>query len=155
MVDLTDPAFARVLGHEIRRAREERGWTRAQLVEKLPSGIGDRTLLSYEHGIRHVTVCRFVEIIRTLGDSASEVLAKALERADDLRGRQLHVNLRRLVKDEKKGFESVRKWAKNRLAHYPSPIVLLSPHTLRELSVALDLTHTELTSYLIEFCPAD
>lgn len=41
--EATDKAFARILGHEIRQARESRGWTRLQLVARMPSGIGDRT----------------------------------------------------------------------------------------------------------------
>jgi transcriptional regulator with XRE-family HTH domain len=65
--DVTDKAFARISGQEIRRAREARGWSRVQLVERLPSGIGDRTLLSYEQGLRQLSVIRFVEISRALG----------------------------------------------------------------------------------------
>ena len=82
--DVTDRAFARILGQEIRRAREARGWSRVQLVEQVPSGIGDRTLLSYEHGIRQLSVVRFVEISKALGVAASELLARALEKARDL-----------------------------------------------------------------------
>jgi hypothetical protein len=83
--DVTDKAFARILGQEIRRAREARGRSRVQLVERLPSGIGDRTLLSYEQGLRQLSVIRFVEISRALGVAASDLPARALEKARDLR----------------------------------------------------------------------
>ena len=50
----TVKAVSRAMGEELRRAREARGWSRDYLVSRLPSGIGDRTLLSYEHGTRHL-----------------------------------------------------------------------------------------------------
>src|SRR4051794_20054161 len=66
-------------GAELRRAREVLGWSRIQLVERLPSGIGDRTLLSYEHGTRHLTVLRFVEISRELITDAPTLLSRGLQ----------------------------------------------------------------------------
>jgi ribosome-binding protein aMBF1 (putative translation factor) len=46
--ELADKVISRAIGEELRRAREAAGWSRLQLVSRLPSGIGDRTLLSYE-----------------------------------------------------------------------------------------------------------
>jgi hypothetical protein len=46
--DVSDRVISRAIGEELRRAREAGGWSRAQFVKLLPSGIGDRTLLSYE-----------------------------------------------------------------------------------------------------------
>jgi ribosome-binding protein aMBF1 (putative translation factor) len=48
--EATEKVISRAIGEELRRAREATGWSRLQLVSRLPSGIGDRTLLSYEHG---------------------------------------------------------------------------------------------------------
>ena len=153
--DVTDRAFARILGQEIRRAREERGWSRVQLVRQLPSGIGDRTLLSYEQGIRHLSVIRFVEISKVLGVAASELLGQALEKARELHAFSLRVNLRAILRDQRDGFESVRRWAKNRTEIDPSMEVLLAPMTVRELAVALDYPHATLAAYLAEFTTAD
>ena len=153
--EVTDRAFSRILGQEIRRARETRGWTRVQLVEQLPSGIGDRTLLSYEQGIRHLSVIRFVEISRALGVAASDLLARAQEKARDLRAFSLRVNLRAVLRDQRDGFESVRRWARYRLKGDPSTEVLLAPMTIREMAVALDLSHAALAAYLAEFTTAD
>jgi transcriptional regulator with XRE-family HTH domain len=152
---VTDRAFARILGQEIRRAREARGWTRAQLVERLPSGIGDRTLLSYEHGIRFLSVVRFVEICRALGVAASEILHKALEKARDLRTFSLRINLRAVLRDKQDEFEPVRLWAKNRLKDNPTAEVLLSPVTVREMAAVLGFSHHALTTYLAEFTIED
>jgi hypothetical protein len=45
---LSDKEIARAIGKELRSIREAFGWSRGQLVAELPSGIGDRTLLSYD-----------------------------------------------------------------------------------------------------------
>lgn len=153
--EVTDRAFARILGQEIRRAREARGWTRAQLVERLPSGIGDRTLLSYEHGIRFLTVVRFVEICRALGVAASEILHKAMEKARDLRAFSLRVNLRAVLRDKQDEFEPVRLWARNRLKDNPNTEVLLAPGTIREMATVLGFSHGALAAYLAEFTTED
>lgn len=154
--EVTDKAFGRILGQEIRRAREGRGWSRAQLVERLPSGIGDRTLLSYEQGLRQLSVVRFVEISRALGVAASDLLARALEKARDLRAFSMRVNLRAILRDQQDEFESVRRWARNRLASDPdSLVVLLAPSTIRELAVALEHSHNALAAYLAEFTTED
>jgi transcriptional regulator with XRE-family HTH domain len=154
--DVTDKAFARILGQEIRRAREGRGWSRVQLVERLPSGIGDRTLLSYEQGLRQLSVTRFVEISRALGVAASDLLARALEKARDLRAFSMRVNLRAVLRDQQDEFESVRRWARNRIKSDPdSLVILLAPSTIRELAVALDHTHHSLAAYLAEFTTQD
>ena len=133
--EISDRAFARVLGQEIRRAREARGWTRAELVGQLPSGIGDRTLLSYEHGIRALSVARFIEICRALGVAATEILDSALEKARDLRAFSIKVDLRAVLRDEREEFEPVRLWARNRLKDDPHAEVLLAPVTVREMAV--------------------
>jgi transcriptional regulator with XRE-family HTH domain len=153
--EVTDRAFARILGWEIRKAREARGWTRAQLAEQLPSGIGDRTLLSYEHGIRYLTVVRFVEICRTLGVAASEILHRAMEKARDLRAFSLKVNLRAVLRDKQEDFEPVRLWARNRLKDNPNAEVLLAPVTVREMAAVLGFSHGALAAYLAEFASGD
>jgi hypothetical protein len=49
---LPNEAISRAVGEELWNTRKGRKLTRAEVVAKLPSGIGDRTLLSYEHGDR-------------------------------------------------------------------------------------------------------
>jgi transcriptional regulator with XRE-family HTH domain len=149
--EVPDRAFAKVLGQEIRRAREAKGWTRAELVEQLPSGIGDRTLLSYEHGTRQITVSRFIEISKALGVAAVELLDEALRKARDLRTFSLHVNLRAILDDHQARFEPIRTWARNRLQASPNAAVLLAPGTVLELAAAADISHSELAAYLFEF----
>lgn len=153
--DDEDRTFARVLGQELRTARETRGLTRLELVAQLPSGIGDRALLTYEHGIRQLTVARFVEICRALGVAASEVLDRALEKARDLRAFSLRINLTAVLRDQRDELAPVRFWAQHRIEDSPSAEVLLSPAVVRELAAALGFTHTVLARYLVEFSVDD
>lgn len=151
MDHLTDRGFATFLGLAVRRARESRGLTRAQLVEKLPSGIGDRTLLSYEHGVRFLSVVRFVEICRAIGVPADEVLGRASAMADDVRNLSLRVNLRALLRDEDDRFEAVRLWADRRLDETATPVLLVEPAALREMAAVIGVSHEVLAGYLAEF----
>ncbi len=148
---LTDRGFARLLGREVRLAREAGGWTRAQFVERLPSGISDRTLLSYEHGIRFMTVMRFVEICRALEVPASAVLDRAMAKARDLSTYSFKVNLRAIVRDRQEGFELVRSWAETRLTETSNPELTLASATVREMSAVLGIAHRELAAYLVAF----
>src|SRR5262245_52573695 len=101
---VAEKIIQRAVGVELRRARDELGWSRGYFVNRLPSGIGARTLLSYEHGTRHLTLLRFVEVCRTMGVAAPWLLNRALQRAQvHLEQVVLRVDLRRLVaeRDEK------------------------------------------------------
>jgi transcriptional regulator with XRE-family HTH domain len=155
MSEVSDRILARVLGQEIRRAREGRGWTRAELAERLPSGIVERTLLSYEHGVRALSVARFIEICRTLGVAAAEILDNTLEKARDLRVFSFKIDLRALLRDERAEFEPVRLWARNRLNDDPSTEVLLTPVTVREMASMVGVSHATLASYLVNFASGD
>lgn len=156
--DVSAKAFGRILGQEIRRAREAKGWTRLQLVEHLPSGIADRTLLSYEQGIRQLTVLRLVEICRALDVAASDLLDRALVKYGDLRGFALKVNLRAILRNTHDEFEPVRRWAAARLEDAPDAPdtpVLLNPDTVREMAVIFGVTHKVLAAYLARFTIED
>lgn len=148
---MTDRVFAKFLGSAIRRAREGRGWTRDEMVKALPSGITNRTLLSYEHGIRYVTVVRLVELCRALEVPASEVLRRAEVAAADLPLHTLTVNLRAVTKEPQVGFEAVAEWARHRLSGGGGALVRLEPATVREIAAALGLDHSRLAGYLAEF----
>lgn len=152
--ELTDKIIARAIGEELRRARETKGLSRAQFVKLLPSGIGDRTLLAYEHGLRQLTVLRLIELAEGLGVPASVILAQALERARiHLQNLVLRVDLQELLADENRHYRPMRQWAKNRLSQEPGGVVELTPAAVLELAAFLGRTHTELASYLSKFTP--
>lgn len=152
--EVTDAALAKALGEELRRVREAAGWSRAQLVARLPSGIGERTLLSYEHGTRQVSVSRLVEICEGLGVSAPRLLSYALQRArTQLMSLPLQIDLYQLMEDESPKFRSMSQWARNRLKETPSGIAELAPSVVRELATLLGYLCDDLTAYLSGFTP--
>jgi transcriptional regulator with XRE-family HTH domain len=119
--DPSEEAISRAIGEELRRARETHGWSRLQLVTLLPSGIGDRTLLSYEHGTRHLTALRLIEICQALGVDAPTLLNQALQRARiHLTNLVLRIDLRFLLNDRSERFRPMHQWARNRLTRTPA-----------------------------------
>lgn len=105
-----DKALSRAIGEELRRAREVNGWSRGYLAARLPSEIGDRTLLSYEHGTRHLTMIRLFEICRVLGVDASSLARRALQRARiDLESLTLRIDLHALLNDGSDTYRPMRQ----------------------------------------------
>jgi transcriptional regulator with XRE-family HTH domain len=152
----SDRVISRAIGEELRRAREATGWSRPQLVARLPSGIGDRTLLSYEHGTRHLTVLRFIEICRALGFAAPTLLNQALQRARiHLQNLVLRVDLRHLLNDRSEKFRAMHQWGRNKLNENPDGVVELPPSSVRELATFVGCEYWELAEYLARFLPEE
>lgn len=151
---VTDKAISRAIGEELRRTREAMGLSRGKLVSRLPSGIGDRTLLSYEHGTRHLTVLRFLELCHHLEFPAPTLLTQALQRARiELANLVLHVDLRALISDRSDKFRPMLQWARNKLNKHPGGVVELPPSSVEELADFVGYTYRELVVYLARFTP--
>jgi transcriptional regulator with XRE-family HTH domain len=145
---------ARAVGEVLRQAREVRGWTRLELVANLPSGIGDRTLLSYEHGSRALTVLRFLELCQSLQVEAPSLLSRGLQQARILlENVVLDVNLYALLRDQSPQFRSMHQWARNKLNRHPDGIATVAPATVLELADFTGCRTEELTAYLARFTP--
>lgn len=154
--DVSEKVISRTIGEELRRTREALGWSRGRLVSLLPSGIGDRSLLSYEHGTRHLTVLRFIEICRALGVAAPMLLTQALQRAQvHLQNLGLCIDLRFLLNDRSERFRPMHRWAKNKLNENPDGVVELPPSSVRELATFVGCGYTELAGWLARFLPEE
>lgn len=154
--ELSDKVFSRALGEELRREREALGWSRVHTVGQLPSGIGDRTLLSYEHGTRHLTALRLVELCYALRVDAPTVLRRALQRAHiHIEHMQLKVDLRALLKDESPTYRPLVQWAKNKLNEHPDGIAEITPEVVKNLALFMGCTNAQLANYLARFLPVD
>src|SRR5689334_8344682 len=144
----------RAVGEELRRTREANGWSRDLLVKRLPSGIGPRTLLSYEHGTRHLTLRRFVEVCQAMETTAPLVLGLALQRAQLYLDRlSLWVDLWQLADDNAGKYELMVLWANNKLIEHPDGIVQVTPSAVREMATLMSVTSKDLATYLTEFTP--
>lgn len=158
---MTDPknkviekAISRSIGEALRGARQAHGWSRGHLVALLPSGIGDRTLLSYEHGTRHLTLLRFVELCTALGVPPPSLLNQALQRAHiHLQNLVLQIDLHRLLDDRDDRFLPMVQWAHNKLIEFPGGVVELPPSSVRELATFVGCSYPDLADYLAAFVP--
>jgi transcriptional regulator with XRE-family HTH domain len=154
--EVTASAIARALGMELRQAREAHEWSRAEFVKLLPSGIGDRTLLAYEHGLRQLTIIRLLELSEALDVPAADILSQALQRARlYLHNLVLRVDLRQLLADTNIHYRPMFQWARNRLNDTENGVIELTPSGLRELAAFIGRTPTELARYLAKFMPTD
>jgi hypothetical protein len=154
---VTEPServVCRALGDELRRTREEKGLTRREVVERLPSGICDRTLLSYEHGTRHVTTIRWIELSRAIGIDPALLMTRGLQRARlYMRDRCLTIDLRALLRDGSPNFRPIVQWARNTLNEHPGGTAEVEPAVVRNLALFMGCTHAELARYLARFLP--
>jgi len=156
-VEVKDKAITRAVGAEMRRSREVRGWSRAHLVTLLPSGIGERTLLAYEHGLRALTVPRFTEISLVLGVEPPTMMARGLQQARIyLENMPLLVDLHALLRAASTGraqFRPIVQWARNALNEYPCGSMEVTPAAVHNLALYMGCTHRDLASYLAQFAP--
>jgi hypothetical protein len=127
-----------------------------QLVARLPSGIGDRTLLSYEHGTRHLSAIRLIEICHALGIDMPTLALRALQRARiHLENLPLQVNLRALMNDGSHIYRPMVQWARNTLNEHPDGVVEVVPVAVRNLALFVGCPYQDLVNYLARFTPDD
>lgn len=149
-----DKEISRAIGDELRRAREALGWSQRQLVARLPSGIGERTLLSYEHGARNFSFLRFLELCRALGVDAPSLVRRALQRARiHLQNLTLRVDLRELLQDRSNTYRPVMQWARNTLNENPNGTVDIEPVVVKHLALFVGCGYHDLANYLAQFIP--
>jgi len=151
-----DRAFTRALGEELRRAREHVGWSQSELVARMPSSLHVKTLATYEQGIRQCTVVRLLEICRSLGVLAPDVLGRAMMHAEiDMQRTGLDVDLSALADDTRTEVRLLRRWARNRLANNPvSEIARLDGGAIQEMAAIFGLHLSDLVRQLEKFSPA-
>lgn len=147
-------AISRALGDELRRVREGLGLSRDAFVSMLPSRIGARTLLAYEHGTRLLTVVRFLELCEGLKTPANDLLAEALQRAKlHLSHLKLRVDLNKVLRDRNMKYRPLVQWARNRLNHTPNGIIEVSPDAILELAAVVGHSQEDLRRHLCKFTP--
>jgi len=152
--ELLDDSITVGVGEELRCLREARHWSRLQLVGMLPSGISDRSLLSYEHGTRQMTLLRLAELCWALDVAPPTVFARGLQRARLLVQKlTLAVDLQALLADERVTFRPLEQWAKNTLNDCPNGIVEVEPMVAKNLARVIGCTPNELTDHLLRFTP--
>jgi transcriptional regulator with XRE-family HTH domain len=153
---MADRAFTRALGEELRRARERVGWSQTELVARMPSRLHVKTLATYEQGIRQCTVVRLLEICRTLGVRAPDVLGRAMLHAEiDVRTSSgLDVDLDAVLRETRAEFRPLRRWARHRLTTHPvSGLARLHGDTIHEMAALIGTSVDDLVRQLEIFTP--
>lgn len=144
------------VGAELRRARDTLGWTRAELIERLPFDIHPQTLAGYERGAVHCTVGRFIDMCSVMGVSAPDILACAMQRAEiDLDITGVQVDLRAVISNSTPALLPLRRWARARLKTELSRdgVAHLTWPTVQEMATLFGLDRTRFARTLGEFTP--
>lgn len=153
---LTDGTLTRALGEELRRARQQVGWSRQQLAGRLHTEVQSRTLATYEHGTRQCTVVRMVEICHALAVPAPELLMLAVRRAHiDAYSSATTVNLTAVLADDREHTAPLRQWAAQRLPRHTNgdDVAHLGRGAVQEMAVLLNYRQADLIGLLGEFSP--
>ncbi|HEX6462542.1 MAG TPA: helix-turn-helix transcriptional regulator [Candidatus Saccharimonadales bacterium] len=138
-VQAFDKLVDRIIGWELRRARDERRLTREDVSDAMTSRISIQSIYNYESGIRPLTVARFTEICATLGVDAPALMAYAFQRAGILpQNRSLRVDLKALLEDLQAPLKESNKllgllkpWARSALAERPNGVMKVDPVGVR------------------------
>ena len=89
-----------MLGEQIKRCREKRGFTQEQLAEKI--GVSIETISSIERGIKMPRLQNFVAIANQLGVSADELLQDELDYGFIAEANALSKKLEKLQRADRK-----------------------------------------------------
>lgn len=152
-----EEALNKAVGEELRRVREGTGLSRVHFSMRLPSRIGDRTLLAYEHGLRMMTLARLVELADALCVDPATIFRRGLQRARiNVANMTLDVELNELIKDCESGsakFRSLRIWARNALNENPAGVATIEVAAVRSIAQFIGCPQQKLAEYLARFTP--
>lgn len=147
---IQDTDMNAAVGAELRSARDAAGLTRPELVEQLPFKTTVPTLLNWELGHRAVGYARLVELARTLGRTAPDVLEAAIARVDCVPTLTVEIDLDLLAKGRDEQYALLRRWATSRRAAFPDsgPMVRVHHTVVREWAVLLGVSLPTLVRHL-------
>jgi len=154
--DGVESAARYAIGRELRRVRDAIGWTRAELAARLPFGIHVQTLAGYERGAVQCSASRFVSLCQTMGVSAPDVLAWAMQREGiDLTTTGAQVDLHAVVHDKTRALLPLRRWARQRLKDDPggTGIARLTWPVVQEMATVFGADLDEFVETLVLFTP--
>jgi hypothetical protein len=144
------------VGAELRVVRETLRWTRDDLKKRLPFDIHVRTLAGYENGSIQCMMSRFVTLCETMGVSAPDVLAWALQRAEiGLPTTGIQVDLRAIVADKTPELRPLRSWARKRLNDDLADIGVarLQWPAVQEMATLFGMQRAKFVTCLVRYTP--
>lgn len=153
--DAIDTATRKAIGEELRRTRDTIGWTRAELAARLPFSIHIQTLAGYERGAVQCSTSRFTVLCDTMGVSAPDVLAWAMQRAGiGLPTTGMQVDLHAVITDKTAERLPLRRWARKRLKNdQGTGIGRLTWPVVQEMATLFGIDRNEFVRALVLFTP--
>jgi hypothetical protein len=101
-----------------------------------------------------LTIIRLLELCEGLGESAPELLARALQKVKlHLDNLTMRVDLRKVLNDHNDTFRPLKQWARNRIRDSTDGVVDLTPSGTRELAASIGFVQDDLSRYLSQFIP--
>lgn len=104
-------AVSRVLGAELRIARQRLGWTRPGLGIRLSGTPSASTIASYETGSRRISAQRFLEICTVLDVQADRILRRAIRACAAPDPDSVTVDLAAVATTSDERLQGLRRWA--------------------------------------------
>ena len=143
------------IGHQLRRARQAAGLTRAQVGARIGSGIHPQTLAAYERGVRQCTGVRLIEICIAMGVPAPDIIQWAMQTVQaDLPTVGIEVDLRVIIRAKEEIPAPMWTWARTQLGDDPeTDIAHLSWAVIQELTELWQIEQSALVRLLLEFTP--
>ncbi|HEX7660179.1 MAG TPA: helix-turn-helix transcriptional regulator [Pseudonocardiaceae bacterium] len=142
--------WVRLLGVELRKARDERGWTRQQVVDRAGLGMAVQTLASYENGTRAMPTPVLFELAETLGVTPDQLVADTYRQARPADA--LVLDVKGLAADGRPRLAPAQAWAASRLHHqrHPGPLrLILTEPALNHLAALCGVAPAELKALLV------
>lgn len=160
MQDL-DRQIAQAIGLELRRVREQRGWTRPEFVKKIKTSTPVNTYACYEQGIRQCSIPHLIMICDALEVSVRTLLHLAFQRMGlDLEVNGVLVNLDKIVHAKHIGLRPLSRWADKRIHDAPLTVAIDEPtvvhlpwDVVKEFATMYGASHRVLLRYIEEFTP--
>src|SRR5690242_14663835 len=117
-IDIHGRKFLRALGHELREARQQRGWSRRELLRRLGHSISLQTLASWEQGTRRCTALLVWHLCEVLDVPVDELYVRVRKRLN-VAGRGLMIDLRSAATTDFTGLGPLQAWSRIQLRAYP------------------------------------
>lgn len=153
---MKESAINKAVGRELRRVREDRGWTRATVVDRMSNTKSVQSYANYEYGIRPCTLPVLVDICQALGVVTSMLIAITLQRTGmEPESDVIYLDMNAILRENDRKYLLLRRWARNRhrKAIDDSGVTQMNRDVAEEMATFFGHSVPEFLAYLYRFTP--